>query len=151
MVGASGYLKTLMFFWVTVFCFLICGYTDACTISTTPVGFSNYAVNQSNPVYGSGAVNLTCTNSIPYYLEIDDGSYSSGYLLRRMSNGGNYISYQLFRDNSYIQNWGTAADGMTGLTGTGSLQSYTIYGKVPGYQNIPAGLYSDIAVVTVTY
>ncbi|HCI52412.1 MAG TPA: hypothetical protein DE312_03660 [Gallionella sp.] len=33
----------------------------------------------------------------------------------------------------------------------GSIRNYTVYGRIPGNQAIPAGTYSDSIIVTLTY
>ena len=41
----------------------------------------------------------------------------------------------------------------TGLayTGTGASQDLTVYGTLPGGQNVPVGSYSDTVVATITF
>jgi spore coat protein U-like protein len=70
--------------------------------------------------------------------------------------GSSHLNYNLYLDSAYTQIWGdgtggtvTKSDNIGGLLG--SSISYTVYGRLPGGQNVPAGVYSDTVFVTVIY
>ena len=74
------------------------------------------------------------------------------YAARKLSSGGNTVSYTLYADAAHTTIWGNtpATDTVAG-TGNGSSQSFTVYGRVPS-QGAPApGNYSDTITVTVMY
>jgi spore coat protein U-like protein len=71
-----------------------------------------------------------------------------------MTAGGNTLDYNLFTDSDYANVWGDGSGTTSTITGTGSgsAQALTIYGRVPGGQStVPAGSYTDLVSVTVTY
>jgi spore coat protein U-like protein len=69
-----------------------------------------------------------------------------------MALGANKVGYGLYRDGSRSQVWGsTIATNTVGGTGTGAAQNLTVYARVPPQVTPPAGTYSDVIVVTITY
>lgn len=86
-------------------------------------------------------------------VSLNDGQNVSGSTRRmRLGATGNYVTYELYRDPARTQRWGvtTGSDTVPG-TGTGSAQNLTVYGRVPASQTVPAGSYSDVVTITVTY
>ena len=55
-------------------------------------------------------------------------------------------------DNGRTQRWGNTVNTDTlGLTGSGSPQSTSMYGRVPVQAGVPAGNYADTVTLTITY
>ena len=75
----------------------------------------------------------------------------SGTTRRMRSAGGQFVSYELYRDSPRNQRWGNtlATDTLAG-TGSGNAQSLTVYGRVAP-QAPTVGTYNDTITVTVTY
>ncbi|WP_045737160.1 spore coat U domain-containing protein [Xanthomonas sp. MUS 060] len=98
-------------------------------------------------------LNMTCRYRTAWQVSLDNGQNASG-TVRRMYNStnGQYLTYELYRDAARTQRWGNTlnSDTQTG-TGTGNMQSLTLYGQVPGGQTPSSGNYSDLVTVTVTY
>jgi spore coat protein U-like protein len=70
-----------------------------------------------------------------------------------MVSGGNTLNYSLFSNAGRTTNWGNniGTDTVAG-TGTGALQTLTVYGRIPASQTTaPVGSYSDTITVTVTF
>jgi spore coat protein U-like protein len=131
--------------------------------STSTVDFSNINdISTTKRDYtAQGAVNSTCNYGTPYSIYLGDGNNRIPGGFRRMTNGNNeYIPYQLYKDSNYSTVW-DATGGVTNVggaggvsgTGTGSVQSTPVYGKIPQGTSIAStpGNYSDSVVVTVTY
>ncbi len=135
----------------------------ACTATTTDLAFGTY-----NPIAGAnhdatGTVSATCTSGTDYNIALNAGtnpSTAGDVMTRRMKDAGsNYLSYQIYLDNTRSTVWGDGTSGVlnpsnsTFFTGTGSAQSYTAYGRIPvtaGNTAAPEGSYTDTVVVTVT-
>jgi spore coat protein U-like protein len=135
--------------------------TAVCTIGAATLNFGTWTGAQviGSITENSSSFTVTCTNGSAYAIGMSNGNYASGSQ-RRMANGSNYISYNLYTDAGYSNPWGTAANGTTCTTsgqcilgtGTGSAQSINVYGKVPATGTFPAaGVYSDTVVMTVMY
>ena len=91
--------------------------TSACSVTSapTPVAF-NYTSGQAgaaSPTVGSGAFQVTCTNSLPYTLALD-------------ATSGTFTTVGL----NY-----TLSLSSSSATGTGSAQSFTVGGSIAGSQS----------------
>ena len=91
---------------------------------------------------------VTCTNGAAYTIAMDDGQNASGST-NRMTNGSEYVSYELYQDNGYSTVWD--ASSTVGGTGNGTAQTYTVYGRVPPQTTPSAGTYTDTVTITVSY
>jgi spore coat protein U-like protein len=63
------------------------------------------------------------------------------------------LRFNLYRDSARQEIWGDGTGNtfvVTG-TGTGNIISFTVYGRIPGGQRIPAELYSDQINVIVEW
>jgi spore coat protein U-like protein len=135
---------------------------NTCSISTANVAFGTYdpvSTNASTPLDGTGTVTTTCTNGFnTAKITLSQGANPAGgsttaVPLRRMVNGGNFMSYFLYQDSGRTTVWGdTPATSPASLTATGSAQNTTVYGRVTaGQTTLPAASYSDTVVATITF
>lgn len=99
------------------------------------------------------AVNVTCTADLPFQIGLDGGTTAGGTTTTRlMTNGTDTVTYQLFQDAARTVNWGnTLGTDTLASTGTGSTQTFPVYGVVPPQTTPPSGNYSDTIGVTVTF
>ncbi len=133
----------------------------SCNISTSPLAFGAYdpiGTNASNNhKLMSGNVTTTCTKDAAVKITLGQGSNPSASSSdtipeRRLKDGNNnYLSYQIFKESQLASIWGNTEEVSLAVTGTGSAVSNTIYGRILGGQNAPAGNYTDTIVATVTY
>lgn len=98
-----------------------------------------------------GLLILTCTLGTNYTVALDDGLNASG-TQRRMSNGTDFVNYNLFQDAARTQPWNTTNT----KSGTISLLNLnvdlTVYGRVPAAaQSVSAGVYTDTVVMTISW
>ena len=99
---------------------------------------------------GASTFQLACSTSLPYSVDLNDGQHSDGQT-RRMQGTGGYLRYELYRDSQRTQPWGSMAGSHMLGTGTGSVQTHTIYGRVMP-QPLPGdGVFSDTVILTITY
>jgi spore coat protein U-like protein len=127
--------------------------TASCAISSAPTlnfgaaGVVATAVNQTS------TLQVQCTNSTPYNVGLNAGTSSGATVTtRKMTSGANTISYSLYSDAAMTANWGqTIGIDTVSSTGTGAVQSFTVYGQVPAQSTPAPGAYSDTVTVTVTY
>ena len=135
--------------------------TAACNINASTLDFGSNAGTAllAGSLTASTTVSVTCTNGSPYSIGMNNGANASG-TQRRMINGANFISYDLYTDAGHVNAWTTASNSATCTsanscalgTGNGSAQSTNIYGVVPSVAVAPAaGSYSDSVTMTVTY
>jgi spore coat protein U-like protein len=135
--------------------------TAACSVNPATLDFGSNAGTAllAADVDASTTVLVTCTSGIPYSIGMGNGQNATGSQ-RRMINGGNYISYDLYTDAGLLNAWTTASNSATCTsanscvlgTGNGSAQSIDVYGVVPSVAVVPAaGSYADSVTMTVTY
>lgn len=101
----------------------------------------------------TGTIGVQCTNSTPYAIGLSAGGGTGATVAARlMTSGAQTIPYGLYRDANRSQVWGvTNAVDTQGATGSGSVQSFTYYGRVAPIASPLAGAYTDTVSVTVTY
>lgn len=94
---------------------------------------------------------VTCTDKLSYKLSFDNGLNSDSGL-RRLNSGVNYIPYRLYSDAGYTSEILT---GEITRTGTGSLESIPVYGRIlPSDQATlapAAGTYIDTVTATLIW
>jgi spore coat protein U-like protein len=125
----------------------------ACSVALSPVAFGSVAAGET--AEASGSLTVTCTNGTQWTASADAGSGAGASLAsRRMSNGAHQLSYILYAGTDRSRPWGdgSGATSTFGDTGTGDSQSFAIHGEILRNQHgLPAGTYSDIVAVTITY
>jgi spore coat protein U-like protein len=123
----------------------------ACTISATALAFGNYAGVQKD---ATATLNATCTNTTPYNVGLSVGQAPGATVNTRAMTGPNsaLLNYAMFRDSTRSINWGNTVgtDTLVGQ-GTGSVQSLTVYGRIPAGQSPRPGSYADTVIATITY
>ncbi|MES2959430.1 MAG: spore coat U domain-containing protein [Pseudomonadota bacterium] len=122
-----------------------------CSVSATDVAFGTYTGAQLD---GSGSISVTCTNLLPYTVELNAGIGAGSTVASRLMTGpsSQTISYSLYQNAGRTTLWGTtAATQSVAGTGIGTAQALTVYGRAPAAQTPGVGSYSDTITVTVTY
>lgn len=123
--------------------------------STTTVAFGYYTTNV-NAYNSTGGFSVTCTNTTAYTVSAGSGSNDSG-TQHRMAGTSNpttqFLTYNLYVDSAHTNLFtGTVAPGVFSGTGTGSAQTYTVYGQIPAGTTIPTpDTYGDTVTLTITY
>ena len=134
--------------------------TGSCTIGAATLNFGSDAGTAllTTALTANTTVSVTCTSGSPFAIGMGQGSYYSSS--NRMASGTNYIPYALYQNSSLTTPWTTAASSTTCTTtgdcftdtGTGTAQTFTIYGQVPTVATAPApGSYSDTVTMTIMY
>jgi spore coat protein U-like protein len=124
-----------------------------CSVSASTLNFGSVSQLTSN-VDGTTTVSATCSNTTPYTLSLSLGSGSgvTQPTARKMTNGGNTVTYGLYQNSARTTAWGDVIGTNTEAgTGTGFSQSYTVYGRVPSQTTPAPATYTDSIVVTATY
>ncbi len=131
----------------------------SCTASASGVAFGTYDPFSATPTNSSGSVTVDCTLSIAlsgsFDIALSTGS-SGTYNARTMTNGGANLSYNLYTSAAQTQVWGDGTGSSATVNQTFSAlltvsKTVQVYGEIPAGQNVPAGVYADTIMVTVTY
>jgi spore coat protein U-like protein len=121
-----------------------------CALTVPTLAFGTYAGAQLD---ATTTVSATCSVGISYTIGLNEGSTSGATVTtRRMKQGSSTLSYALYSDTARSVNWGNTAgvDTVAG-TGTGTAQSFTVYGRIPASQYPSAASYADTITATLTY
>ena len=123
-----------------------CKVQSATTLDFGSDGVLDAVIDQTS------TIGVQCTNGTTYTISLDDGSGSGTTTTRTMENGGEDVDYTMWKNAARTQNWGdVGGEIMTALTGTGSNQNYTVYGRVLVQATPAPNTYTDTVTVTVTY
>lgn len=103
----------------------------------------------------TGSVTVVCPQGIAYNIGLNAGMGPGATVYSRMMTGGNggqsSLGYMLYSNASYTSVWGnTSGTGWVTGTGTGSAQTYTIYGQIPAHETSPLGSYTDTITASIT-
>lgn len=128
----------------------------ACTVGATGVSFGTYTAGESS--FANGTVTVNCASGTAYSVALNAGNnYTSGF--RNMVSGSNGLSYYLFLEQSFTNQWGDScgaasypSGGCLATSGTGVDQVHTVYGVMPinAGSDVP-GDYTDTVLVTVSF
>ena len=127
-----------------------------CTISTAAINFVDYdpvVAHASANLEGTGTVSIACTKGATADIGLNLGSNASGSTRRMKDSGSNYLSYELYSDSGRTTVWGNASGSWlaTGAAPSKNVRNFTVYGRVPSNQDVPAGDYDDTVVATVNF
>ena len=123
-----------------------------CLISATDLAFGNYpAIAGSPAILGTSTVRVTCQLGDTYSIGLNDGANAAGGQRRMAGTTApiGYLNYNLFQDPARTIAWGDTGTTRFGTVGTGTAQTFTVYGQLPGGQVVPVGAYVDTVRVTV--
>jgi len=121
-----------------------------CSLNVSSVNFGAYDVFNMSPLDSTGTVDVSCLPRAAITVTFSQGI--GNYNNRRMMYGTNRLNYNLYRNaaRNRILGDGSASTEFFQANNVRN-RSFTIYGRVPARQNVPAGIYSDLIVVTLTF
>ena len=128
---------------------------SSCKVTATDLDFGAYDPLAA-ALDGTSTITATCTAQTPYTIGLDAGLKAGGTTTRRMTGDDTattLLSYELYSDTNRTAIWG-APGGTTTVEQsalTGGALNYTVYGRIPASQYVPAANYADTVTVTVTY
>ena len=126
-----------------------------CTITTNPIAFGSYdpvVANDSANLDATGAVIIACTKGATTTLGLDTGANASAGS-RRVASSGNFLTYELYQDSNRSTVWGNSGAALynSGTSPSKDARTFSVYGRVAGNQDVPAGSYTDTIVATVNF
>jgi spore coat protein U-like protein len=128
-----------------------------CSITTTPVTFATYdpiVTHILNPDDSTaGAVTIACTKNTTTNIGLGLGGNALVNQRRMKDATTNYLNFELYKDSARTQVWGNASPNwLTPVAAPDrTARSFTVYGRIPGTQDVPAGSYSETVVATVNF
>jgi spore coat protein U-like protein len=123
-----------------------------CLVSAAPLVFGNYSSAQLD---ATATLTASCTLGTPYTIGLDQGAGTGATVAARHMNGtvaGSTLNYSISSDTIRSVVWGNVAGtNTTASTGTGIVQTFTAFGRIPAAQLSAPGIYTDTVTVTLTY
>jgi spore coat protein U-like protein len=120
-----------------------------CSLGTISVVFGTYNTLSASSLDGAGSVSVTCDVTDSYQIALSSGHGS--FAARQLQSGSNVMYYNLYTDTLRSLIWGDGTTGTAIVSASGTSGTYTVYGRVPGGQNLPASTYSDSITVTLDF
>ncbi|NCW77995.1 MAG: SCPU domain-containing protein [Oxalobacteraceae bacterium] len=133
-----------------------------CLVSSTSLNFGTYDPLSTSDATATSTINVKCSKGTAYTIALNAGTRNGATdSTRQMTYTGPLtlassepMSYGLYSDSLYANNWGTGAAATVASTGVGLNTGidHTVYGKIPKNQyNVNAGGYQDTIVATISY
>jgi spore coat protein U-like protein len=131
----------------------------SCTINSPTLAFGTYDPQVTNLTAAKNAqIDLvwTCTNSTAATIWLDEGANAKvastpAIPQRQMASGALRLAYFLYSDAGMGTVWGNTIATSVPVTGSGVSQNSTVFGAIPGAQNVAPGSFSDSVVVNLKY
>lgn len=100
---------------------------------------------------GGSTVTFQCTPGVALSMSLDGGQNSaSGTRNLRRSGASQVLAYQLYRDAAYSQALGIGQSVAVSYSDAATIK-LPVYGRTQLPGNLPAGTYTDVVQVTVTW
>jgi spore coat protein U-like protein len=118
----------------------------SCVLNGGSLSFGTYTASDDTP--GQGTFSYQCTDGTNITLGLGSGQNEVGGI-RQMAAGAGRLPYQLYKDASRQQEWGTGDDGLTVEDTSASLETVDVYGLIAAGEESPPGDYSDTVTITL--
>jgi len=125
--------------------------TSLCTITALPLAFGAYTYAL---VAAQTTLTVTCTAASPYNVGLNLGLGTGATIaLRQMTSlTSTLLGYNLYQDAGHATVWGPTIGTNTETgTGTGLVQTLTVYGQIAAAEYSAPGVYTDTVTATITY
>jgi spore coat protein U-like protein len=129
-----------------------------CTVTSGILNFGNYepiSRNATQPLDVQSTFKITCTKGSSATITLNNGLNGprAQGTTRAMSAGGakpDFISYELYLNSSRSTVWNTTnVQSYTAINK--SAHQITVYGRIPGGQDVGAGYYSDTVTINANF
>ena len=124
-----------------------------CTITATAIAFSAYdpvVANDTAALDGEGGLSVACTKGVNPALSLGAGGNAAG-AQRRLAFGSERLAYDLFSDSTRSTAWTTSTSITMGNAPSKVARAVSVYGRIAGGQDVPAGSYTDTLLATVNF
>jgi spore coat protein U-like protein len=129
-----------------------------CNVVTTPLSFGGYDPLNPAATTSTATININCqtADKNPQIVTLQLSAGASGTPAQRTLNriGGGTLLYNIYLNAGQGQVLGDGSAGSAAPTRSVSRNlpwSMTIYGNIPGRQNVPVGVYSDTLTATILW
>ena len=119
-----------------------------CTVTASGLSFGNYSGVADTT---SATLSVNCTSTTTYSVTLSNTNGTS--YLAGTNTPANHVLYNTYSDSGYSNAWDSVNTyaGATSQAGSGSAQTYTVYGKIAAGALPAPDTYTGTVTVTVTY
>lgn len=127
-----------------------------CSLRSTSMAFGTYDVLVATPLDTTGSIVYRC-GPLDFLIRITlDRGGAPSFATRRMLNGSEQLSYNLYLNAARTIIWGNGSDGTQSyfiLNPQPNNQDITIpiYGRIPARQDRRVGAYTNTIIVTLNF
>lgn len=125
-----------------------------CVVNAGDMVFGNVDPTSGSAVDQTASISVLCTKGTSFTVGLNAGTASGATVSNRhMTGGADQLGYGLYRDAARTANWGNTpgTDTPAAQVAASAASTLTVYGRIPGGQNVAAGAYADTITVTVNY
>jgi len=127
-----------------------------CTITAQPMAFGSYDPvmgNATAPLDGQTTLTVACTKGTAVSIAMDAGTNAQGLTRRMTSAGGDFLTYEAYKDAARTQRWGDGDSDRfdAGVAPSRDPRQFVVYGRIAGSQDVPEGSFQDTLLVTVQF
>lgn len=114
--------------------------------------YGSYAALSTSTVSAAltGGVQVQCTPGVTLTMSVDGGQNNSGGRYLKLNSGTAKVAYQLFSDAAFSQTLGISQGVNVAYSNANNI-TLPIYGRVVLPGNQPAGTYSDVLQVQLSF
>jgi spore coat protein U-like protein len=128
--------------------------TNTCSIVANDLDFGPRTGLTAN-IDVNTTVDVTCTGANPVSVAFNAGSATGSTIPNRLLiNGATTVAYNIYSDAAHANVLGSTAGTNTvdfTSTGSGTVDTFTVYGRVPAQAAKPNGTYTSTVTATLTY
>lgn len=127
---------------------------SVCVVNAGDMLFGNVDPTSAAAVDQTASISVLCTKGTSFTVGLNAGTASGATVTtRKMTGGADLLGYSLYRDAAHTTNWGNTpgTDTPAATIAASTASNLTVYGRIPGGQNVTAGAYADTITVTVNY
>ena len=122
----------------------------SCGLTGGTLNFGTYTSGQTNNLDVEGQLAFANCPTGNLVFELDGGA-SGNVNARKMTSGGNNLTYQIYRNAGRSTVFGAGTNAYTEIRLIAGGGTIPVYGRIPGSQSVPAGNYADNVNVTLTF
>lgn len=124
---------------------------SSCTVAGGTLDFGTYVNAQATDLNTVATFGYSNCSAGRLHFELSGGTYGSTTARRAGNGSGAFLDYGLFKDAARTQNFGEGDLGHSMTLATAGSGSVSVHGRVPRGQTVPAGTYTDLVTITLTF
>lgn len=123
---------------------------SSCTVSASPI---NLAADYRAAAAGTSDIAVRCAPNQAFTVALDSGQYAAGSVRRAFdASAQRYLTYDIYADSARSRRWGDLpTEVVPSTTDSVGLAVLKAYGSLAYGQEMWAGQYQDMVVVTVNF